>query len=254
MLVQIKFDSQELDAHGGANNRGWPFRQGAVRRGQHVKLSMLEAVLSFLWASDFGAQTYPDRPVTNQAAASFIDLIYETKDGFMTVAVMSDKEWIALTKAFDKPDWRADQRFATPLARDRHVNERLSMTQEVLRTRTTAEWLEILEEAGVPCAPALKRDEVIKFPQVRACGSLVEYEHHAGVRLRQARPAARFAGTPSEVRRGAPLLGEHTFEVLGEIGLTPDEIIKLRDAGVIGAEQGPKTSSKGHSAARVARS
>ena len=122
--------------------------------GQPVKLSMLDAMLSFLWASDFGAQTYPDRPTSNQAAASFIDLIYETKDGFMTVAVMSDKEWVALTRAFDKPEWRSDERFATPMARDRHVNERLTMTQEVLLTRTTAEWMDVLEKAGVPCAPA----------------------------------------------------------------------------------------------------
>jgi crotonobetainyl-CoA:carnitine CoA-transferase CaiB-like acyl-CoA transferase len=212
--------------------------------GQHVKLSMLDAMLSFLWASDFGAQTYPDRPTSNQAAASFIDLIYETKDGYMTVAVMSDKEWIALTKAFNKPEWRSDERFATPMARDRHVNERLTMTQEVLRTRTTAEWMNVLEKAGVPCAPALTRSEVVNSAQVRASGSLIEYEHHAGGRLRQARPAAKFALTPCEVRWGAPLLGEHNVEVLTELGLTPTEIRRLRDSEVIGIEPTPKPKTE----------
>jgi crotonobetainyl-CoA:carnitine CoA-transferase CaiB-like acyl-CoA transferase len=66
--------------------------------GQHIKLSMLDAVLSFLWASDYGAYTYPERPTSNEAAASFIDLIYETKEGYITVAVMSDKEWVALAR------------------------------------------------------------------------------------------------------------------------------------------------------------
>ena len=83
----------------------------------------------------WGRRPTPTRQLTNQEAASFIDLIYETKDGHMTVAVMSNKEWVGLTKALDKPEWLSDERFATPSARDKHVNERLLMTQEVLQTR-----------------------------------------------------------------------------------------------------------------------
>jgi crotonobetainyl-CoA:carnitine CoA-transferase CaiB-like acyl-CoA transferase len=205
-------------------------------QGQHIKLSMLDAMMSFLWASDYGAYTYPERPTTNQAAASFIDLIYQTKEGYITVAVMSDKEWVALTKALNRPEWLKDPRFSSPSARDRHVNERLEMTQEVLLTRKAAEWLSILEEAGVPCAPALKRGEVIDFPQVKACGSLIEYQHHAAGLLRQSRPPARFEKTPAEVRRGAPLLGEHNLEVLTEAGLSLGAIESNRAAGVIGSE------------------
>ena len=73
-------------------------------KGQHVRLSMLDVVLNFLWASDMGALTFVDRPVSNQAAASFIDLIYETKDGYMTVSTMTNKEWGNLARAFDKPE------------------------------------------------------------------------------------------------------------------------------------------------------
>ena len=213
------------------------FARERTGQGQHVKLSMLDAVLAFLWASDFGAQTYPERPTTNQAAASFIDLIYETKDGFMTVAVMSNKEWVALTRALDRPEWLEDERFATPSARDRHVDERLQMTQEVLKTRTTAEWLERLEAEGVPCAPALTRNEVIDFPQVVASESVIEYRHHAAGALRQARPPARYQQTPAEIRFGAPLLGEHNDEILSEIGLSRAEIGQFRASGAIGAEQ-----------------
>ena len=209
-------------------------RQGI---GQHLKVSMLDSVLYFLWASDMGAQTYPDKEVSNQEAASFIDLIYETADGYMTVAVMSNREWVGLTKALDKPEWLADPRFATPSARDADVNERLLMTQEVLRTRPTAEWMALLEAQDVPCAPALKRSEVIRHPQVVAAGTVVELQHHAAGRLRQARPPGRFDRTPSHIRRGAPLLGEHTDEILREIGYTAADIARMRDDKVIGSER-----------------
>jgi crotonobetainyl-CoA:carnitine CoA-transferase CaiB-like acyl-CoA transferase len=204
--------------------------------GQHVRVSMLDSVLYFLWASDMGAHTYPDKAVTNQEAASFIDLIYETEDGYMTVAVMSNREWTGLTKALDKPEWLTDARFATPGARDRHVNERLLMTQDVLKTRTTAEWMQRLEAHDVPCAPALRRSEVIAHPQVLASGSIVETEHHAAGRLRQARSPARFERTPSDIRRGAPLLGEHNDEVLAELGYSESTRSELRAERIIGSE------------------
>src|SRR6516165_5891843 len=75
-----------------------------VGKGQHVRLSMLDAVLAFLWASDMGAQTYVGEKVSARAAASFIDLINENKDGFMTAAVMNDKEWAALARALRRPE------------------------------------------------------------------------------------------------------------------------------------------------------
>ncbi|MFC3228266.1 CaiB/BaiF CoA transferase family protein [Marinibaculum pumilum] len=204
--------------------------------GQHIRLSMLDAVMAFLWASDYNAQTFPDRPTTNQRAASFIDLIYETADGYMTVAVMSNKEWEALTRAFDKPEWLTDPRFATPSARDNHINERLEMTQDVLRTRTTAEWLEVLEREGVPCAPALTRNAAVEHEQVQASGILVEVEHPTAGRLRHARPAARFESTPADLRRGAPELGQHNEEILRELGRSEAEIEALRASGAIGSE------------------
>ena len=107
-------------------------------------------MLNFLWASDMGGQTYVNQPVSNQTAASFIDLIYETSDGYMTVSTMGNKEWLALSRAFERPDLLEDPRFKTPQLRDQNVNERLALVQEELKTKTTAKWLEIFEKEEVP--------------------------------------------------------------------------------------------------------
>ena len=208
-------------------------------KGQHVRLSMLDAVLNFLWASDMGGQTYVDDPVSNQAAASFIDLIYETEDGFMTVSTMGNKEWLALSRAFKRPDLLEDSRFKTPQLRDQNVNERLALVQAELKTKTTAKWLEIFEKEEVPAAPALTRQEMIEHPQVTASEILVEYDHPVAGRLRQTRTAARFEGTPPGPPQGAPRLGEHNTQILMELGLSGDEIIELSECGAIGDETYP---------------
>jgi crotonobetainyl-CoA:carnitine CoA-transferase CaiB-like acyl-CoA transferase len=187
-------------------------------KGQHVHLSMLDAVIAFLWGSDMGSQTFVGGELPQQEAASFIDLIYETADDYISAAVQTDREWAALTRALDHPEWLDDPRFKTPALRHKHINERLAMTQDVLRTRRAEEWLERLTAEGVPCAPVLTRGRMIDHPQVMANGIVVETEHPGAGRLRQVRPAARFSATPTSIRRGGPGLGEHTDEVLAEIG------------------------------------
>src|SRR5215510_9223344 len=205
-------------------------------KGQHVRLAMLDAVLAFLWASDMGAQTYVGEQVSQRAAASFIDLIYETADGFMTVAVMTNKEWAALTRALERPQWLEDARFQTPALRDQNIDVRLELTQDVLKTRTTEQWLQRLEAAGVPCAPVLTRQQVIAHPQIAASGILLESDHPTAGRLRQTRTAARFEA-PTRVRRGAPRLGEHNRDILCELGFASAAIDALKQAGVIGGEE-----------------
>jgi crotonobetainyl-CoA:carnitine CoA-transferase CaiB-like acyl-CoA transferase len=201
-------------------------------KGQHVRLSMLDAIVAFLWGSDMGSQTFVGDELPQQEAASFIDLIYQTADDYISAAVQTDREWAALTRALDRPDWLEDPRFKTPALRQKHINERLEMTQEVLLTRPGAEWLERLTAEGVPCAPVLTRTRMIQHPQVVANGIVVETDHPGAGRLRQARPAARFSGTPTAIRRGGPALGEHTDEILAELGYSDTDITALRTEGV----------------------
>ena len=195
--------------------------------GQHIRLSMLDAVIAFLWASDMGSQTFVEEDIPQQEAASFIDLIYETATTPISAAVQTNREWTALTRALDKPEWLTDPRFLTPALRQRHINERLALTQDVLLTRPAAEWLDRLTREGVPCAPVLTRTQMLSDPQVAANGIIVETTHEAAGRLRQARPAARFSATPTSIRHGGPALGEHTAEILAELGYASAEIDAL---------------------------
>ncbi|MFN3238760.1 MAG: CaiB/BaiF CoA transferase family protein [Pseudomonadales bacterium] len=201
--------------------------------GQHIRISMLDTVLSFLWSSDMAGQTFVGQEVSVQRAATFIDLIYETKTSYISVSAMSNKQWEALCPALNHPEWLEDERFKTPALRDKNANERLQMTQEALLEKSAEEWLEILEEAGVPCAPVLKRKEVIHHPVVQANELIQEIDHPVAGKIRQTRPAARFSKTAIATPRGAPLLGEHNHELLSEIGFSADAIETLKSDGVI---------------------
>jgi crotonobetainyl-CoA:carnitine CoA-transferase CaiB-like acyl-CoA transferase len=195
--------------------------------GQHVRLSMLEAVVAFLWSSDMGGQTFVGDEPARQEPASALDLIYQTADGYMTAAALTDRQWAGLARAVGHPEWLEDERFKTPALRQYNIDARLQLIQDALLSRSTAEWLEHLTAAQVPCGPVLTRNQVIRHPQVEALGLVVETEHERAGRLRQARAAARFSRTPTGIRSGAPALGEHTDEILADLGYSDAEIAEL---------------------------
>lgn len=202
--------------------------------GQHVRLAMLDAMVAFLWPEGMARYTLVDDERAAPQRSATRDLVFQTKDGYITVGTVSDEEWRGIARATGHHEWLEDPRFATPTGRVRHWDERLELVGDVLRTRPSAEWIERLDAEEVPCAPILTRRELLTDPQIAANELIVESVHPGAGRMRQARPAARFDRTPAQIGRPAPELGEHTDEILSEVGLSPSEIGALRAAGVIG--------------------
>lgn len=193
------------------------FSRTRTGAGQHIRLSMLDTVIHFLWSSDMGGHTFVGDEIPSETAQSFIDLIYETADGYISVAAFRRVDWEKLADACERPEWKEDHRFLTSAGLEDNKPARLELTQDALRTRTTADWIERLEAHDVPCAPVLTRAEMIHHPQVAANALIIETDHPVAGTLRQTRAPARFSGTPLAAPRPAPLLGEHTEEVFAEL-------------------------------------
>jgi crotonobetainyl-CoA:carnitine CoA-transferase CaiB-like acyl-CoA transferase len=202
-------------------------------KGQHVSLAMLDAVVAFIWPESMPAYTFIGNEPTATRPAGTRDLVFETTDGYITAAANSDSEWEGLARTLGHPEWIDDPRFKHPADRIRNANVRLDLTAEIIRTKSSAEWLTAFDAAEVPCAPIQTRAELLSDPQIAANHMIVESDHpHAG-RMRQPRPAARFEATPADLRRFAPMLGEDTDAVLEEAGVSAGERASLRENGVI---------------------
>jgi len=202
--------------------------------GQHVRLSMLDAIIAFLWSSDMGSQTFVQSELPQQAAASFQDLIYQTTTGCITIAVQNDREWQALIRAVNRPEWAEDPRFLTAELRQENIDARLDLIQSVIKSDSAEQWLARLEQESVPCAPVLTRTEVLNHPQVQANELLVEYNHPQAGHIRQTRAPARFSASPTQPLQGAPALGQDTAALLAACGYSADDIQTLVDSGAAG--------------------
>jgi crotonobetainyl-CoA:carnitine CoA-transferase CaiB-like acyl-CoA transferase len=213
--------------------------------GQHVRLAMLDAVVAFHWPEAMARHTFVGSDIGSSRPPDTRDLVFETADGYMTAGTVALREWQAFCAAVERPEWLADERFRSTAGLVKHADARLELMASVLRTRTTAEWLERLDRAQVPCAPILTREELLEHPQVIENAIVVESEHENTGRMRQARPPERFERTPSAIGRPAPLLGEHTDEVLAETGYTRDEIEALRASGALGGVDARSATSGG---------
>jgi crotonobetainyl-CoA:carnitine CoA-transferase CaiB-like acyl-CoA transferase len=202
-------------------------------RGQHVRLAMLDAVVDFMWPEGMAYHTFVGDDVAHVKAPERRELVFETRDGFMIVGTVAHREWLAFCEAAERPDLIEDPRFRSAAGLVRHAEARLELMAGILAGRSTAEWLERLDRAEVPCAPVLTREELPHHPQIVENELVVESTHPIAGRMRQARPAARFGATPSALRRPAPGLGEHGDELLAEAGYAAGEIRALRESGVI---------------------
>jgi crotonobetainyl-CoA:carnitine CoA-transferase CaiB-like acyl-CoA transferase len=197
---------------------------------------MLDAVLAFLWASGHGRADLRGRKVSQRTAASFIDLIYETQNGFMTAAVMTNKEWAALTRALERPDCSRTALHDPRALRDENIDTRLQMTQDVLKTRTTEDWLERLEKEGVPCAPVLTPRSGHRPPSDRCEQHPARATIRWQGRLRQTRTAARFE-TPTVALRRALGSASTTGRFFAEPGPVQAETLRSCAARAFAANQ-----------------
>ncbi len=213
-------------------------------QGTHLRLSMLDTMLAFLWSSDMAGHTFVGDEVPEQdaeVAQNYVELIYQTADGWMAVSAHTDGTWAGLCAAVDRPDWLADPRFATVAAREVNKTARLELTQQALLTDSTGNWMQRLPAHDVPCAPVLTRTQMYAHPQVVANGAIIETDHPQAGRLRQARPPAQFSATPLDVPRPARRLGEDTRAVLTGAGYDDRAIDAMIAAGVATEAQDSET-------------
>jgi crotonobetainyl-CoA:carnitine CoA-transferase CaiB-like acyl-CoA transferase len=189
--------------------------------GQHIRLSMLDTMIAFLWPEAMTQYTVVGRENAPQPAPR-PDLIFRTLDGYITVGSLSDSEWRGLCGVIERLEWIEDPRFRTPSARSANAAERLTLVGEILAKGHSRDWLDRLDAADVPCAPVLRRGEVIN-------NELIELmEQPAMGIVRQPRPAARFDRTPARISGPAPRIGEHTGEILAAAGYSAAEIEAMR--------------------------
>ena len=212
------------------------FGREKTGEGQHIRLSMIDSMISFLWPEGLVHLTFPGGEKATSRAQLAQDLVFETSDGFITAGAVSDSEWQGMCEAFDKPEWLEDERFNTAHKRVVNVTERLEETQKVIRTRTSEEWLEVLDAKGVPCAPILTRANLLDHPQIIENEIVELLEHPVAGTIRQPRPAARFSQTPATIGDHAPELGEHSIEILQSLGLDREKINALVESGVVGVQ------------------
>jgi len=203
------------------------FARERTGEGQHIRLAMLDTMIAYLWPEAMTQYTVVGREATTADPTARPELIFETADGYITVGTISDSEWRGFCAASERPDLAEDPRFSTPGGRAVNATERILLMAEIIKERSTAEWLQRLDTNDVPSAPVLRRGEVIANQQVVARKLIAEFDHPDIGIVRQPKPAARFDRTPAEIRGPAPRIGEHSAIILAELGLDAAEIERL---------------------------
>ncbi|WP_424629808.1 CaiB/BaiF CoA transferase family protein [Bradyrhizobium sp. SYSU BS000235] len=196
-------------------------------QGDHIQVAMLDTMISYLWPEGMMQYTVVGAEASTMDPNDRPDLVFKTVDGYITAGTISDSEWQGFCKATGDPELAKDERFATPGGRFINATARINKMQEYIGQRTTAEWLERLDAADVPCAPILRRGEIIHNEQVVARGLIQEFEQPSVGRVRQPKPAARFAVNEAVIGGPAPRVGEHSRAVLEELGYDTAAIDKM---------------------------
>lgn len=205
-------------------------RATGAARGQHITLAMLDAAIAFMWPDSAMDAALLDPDVTRTPTIGAFYAPTPLSDGYVTTSAVSDSEFRGLCTAYGAPEIADDPRFSTTAARSRNVAEMRPIMKDLASKITVEEFLAGCEAHQGPAAKVMTLDEVPAHPQVIHNEIFVERDHPAAGRMREPRPAARFSATPSAMGFPSAMSGQHSDEIVSELGFDP---VALRAAGVI---------------------
>lgn len=204
-------------------------------RGQWVDTSLLQAQVAML---DFQAVRWLMQEHVPQQAGNYHPTgvptgLYPTRDGHINLATGGNAIYIRFCRALGREDWLTDPKFETGSARYENRDEMNAQIAEITRTRTTQEWVELLNEMGVPCGPVNSIDETFDDPQVKHLGMAAPVDHPTLGSINILGQGVNLSNAPFQVRSATPEVGEHTAEILNELGISDTQITDLEKRGVI---------------------
>jgi crotonobetainyl-CoA:carnitine CoA-transferase CaiB-like acyl-CoA transferase len=211
-------------------------------QGQHVRIAMLDAMISYLWPEAMASLTFAGHEIDPSEGELGPNLVFAAQDRSLTAAALSDDEWAGLCRALDRQDLIDDLRFKSPRDRSVHAVERREIVAAELEKWTVREILPRLLSNDVPSAPVLSRFELLQDRQVRENQILEEFQSATLGKVRMPRPAARFDRTPAGVRELAPLLGAHNAVILSELGYDQNDIARLEGRRILHNQSGSSQS------------
>ena len=209
-------------------------RQGV---GQKIELTMLDAALNFIWPDGMHNYSFVGDDVDHAPNLDHSLFVRATSDGYVAVMPVKGAEWQGVFHALELDHLWGDPRFATPKDRQENSDELQALLNAAYASFDTDEMCRRLETHDVPFARINGRGDVVDDPQVQAMGAITRFEHPHGGAMQQPRPQGQFARTPAGIWRCSPDLGEHTEEVLREIGRSDAEIAELRAGNVINGKE-----------------
>jgi len=208
-------------------------------QGCSVEASLFDSATAFLayFLQNFWERgTEPAKPGSGHESLCPYQ-VFETADRPLILGVANDGLWRRFCELADLQHVRDDPRFATNAARVQHRAETVGIVAATLRGKGRAQWLALLDEAGIPCSPLHTLGELSAHPHTRESGMVFQHEHPVLGTLGTVAQPLRFDGDRTPMRRPAPMLGQHTLEILGELGYTPAQIEALQASGRAGNPQ-----------------
>ncbi|MGI9578643.1 MAG: CaiB/BaiF CoA transferase family protein [Microthrixaceae bacterium] len=209
------------------------FSRHTSGRGQHIEMSMLEANVAFLWPDVMMHATLLDEDATHLPNLLGHYVLFPSSDGWVSVATGTDKQWQGLCNALDRADILADERFATGADRNANSSAWYDAIGEMCSAFPSTEVVARCKAADVPAVPVYEPAEVVNDAQIVARGAIQEVDHPIVGQMRVPRQGARFEGDGESVLTPAPSHGQHTSELLDELGYDADAVAALRSAGTV---------------------